>query len=140
MGEFLDSAELFRRHAPFVSGLIRRLGVPPSELDDHLQEVFLVAHRNGGYEPGAARPTTYLASIACLLVHTERRKRRVRAFVQADEERIERAVGTSNPEHFLEQREQLRRVDGLMERIHPKQRAVLLSEFGGETVLAIASS
>src|SRR3954466_10651591 len=87
----LDSAELFRRYAPFVAKFILRMGAPRADLDDLMQEVFLIAHRNGGYQPGPAKPTTYLASIAFKLVHTERRKRKVRSFVQTDDEQVDGA-------------------------------------------------
>ena len=45
----LDSAQLFRQFAPFVASFLMRLGVQRADLDDLMQEVFLVAHRNGGY-------------------------------------------------------------------------------------------
>jgi RNA polymerase sigma-70 factor (ECF subfamily) len=82
----LDSAELFRRYAPFVANFLARMGVFRSDIDDLVQEVFLVAHRCGGYTPGPAKPTTYLASIAFRAATTHRRKRQTRSFVkQADD-------------------------------------------------------
>ena len=38
-------AALFTQHADFVRRSLRRLGVPASDVDDALQEVFLVVHR-----------------------------------------------------------------------------------------------
>ena len=62
--EHLSTDALFRRHAAFVARFLARLGVPSGQLEDALQEVFLVVHRNGGYRPGLAKPTSSLASIA----------------------------------------------------------------------------
>lgn len=45
------SADIFREHGAFVWRLLRRLGVPPSDLDDLTQEVFIAVHRSlGKYE------------------------------------------------------------------------------------------
>jgi RNA polymerase sigma-70 factor (ECF subfamily) len=40
-----EFAEVFRAHASFVWRVLRRLGVRDADLDDALQEVFLVVHR-----------------------------------------------------------------------------------------------
>jgi RNA polymerase sigma-70 factor (ECF subfamily) len=138
--EALSSAELFRRHAPFVAKFILRMGIPRSDLDDLMQEVFLIAHRGGGYQPGPAKPTTYLASIALRLAHTERRKRRVRSFVEADDDRVERAVAPGNPEDTVTQRQQLARLQRALETLDDEKRAVfILAELQGESVVSIAA-
>jgi len=138
--EHLDSAELFRRHAPFVARFILRMGVSRSDLDDLMQEVFLIAHRNGGYDPGPAKPTTYLANIAFRLVHTERRKRKVRSFVQADDDHVNQASGTTDPEQAALQRERLVRLDRALQSLDDDKRAVfVLAELQGESVVSIAA-
>jgi RNA polymerase sigma-70 factor (ECF subfamily) len=135
----LDSAELFRRHAPFVAKFILRMGVPRADLDDLMQEVFLIAHRSGGYSPGPAKPTTYLASIAFKLVHTERRKRRVRSFVETNEERVSAARGTSDPERAAVERERLVQLQCALDTLDEDKRAVfILVELQGESVPSIA--
>lgn len=137
--EGLNSAELWRRHAPFVAKFILRMGVPRADLDDLMQEVFLVAHRNGGYQPGPAKPTTYLASIAFRLAYTERRKRRVRAFVEPNEDRVSAAIAPGDPERTALQREQLRRLAQALDALDPDKRAVfVLVELQGESVVSIA--
>jgi RNA polymerase sigma-70 factor (ECF subfamily) len=136
----LTSAELFRRHAPFVAKFIIRMGVSRADLDDLMQEVFLVAHRAGGYVPGPAKPTTYLASIAFRLVHTERRKRRVRAFVEPDGDHVERAAGTGTPEETALHRERLRQLQRALDALDDDKRAVfVLAELQGESVVSIAA-
>ena len=136
----LDSAELFRRHAPFVAKFLLRMGAPRADLDDLMQEVFLIAHRGGGYQPGPAKPTTYLASIAFKLVHTERRKRRVRAFVESDDERVSRAKGDGNPEETAAHRQHLRQLQVALDTLDDDKRAVfVLAELQGESIVSIAA-
>jgi RNA polymerase sigma-70 factor (ECF subfamily) len=74
----LDGGALFRAHAAFVAGFLIRLGVNRRDLDDAVQEVFLVAHRRGGFEVGSAQPTTWLAEIALRVASGLRRTRRRR--------------------------------------------------------------
>ena len=139
--QHLDSAELFRRHAPFVAKFILRMGVPRADLDDLMQEVFLIAHRGGGYAPGPAKPTTYLASIAFRLVHTERRKRRVRSFIETNEERVQDARGSHDPEHDAVHRERLEQLQRALDALDEDKRAVfVLVELQGESVVSIAAA
>lgn len=71
----LDAATLFQRHAEFVARFLTRLGVAPGDLDDVVQEVFLVVHARGGYVPGPAKPTSYLGAIATRAASSYRRRR-----------------------------------------------------------------
>jgi RNA polymerase sigma-70 factor (ECF subfamily) len=70
----LTTDELFRRHAPFVARLLHRLGVPTWEIDDVVQQVFVVVHKNGGYVQGPATPTSYLGAIAVKAASSARRR------------------------------------------------------------------
>lgn len=71
----LDAAALFQRHGEFVARFLLRLGVAPGDLDDVVQEVFLVVHARGGYTPGPAKPTSYLGAIATRAASSYRRTR-----------------------------------------------------------------
>jgi RNA polymerase sigma-70 factor (ECF subfamily) len=136
----LDSAELFRRFAPFVANFLARMGVLRSDIEDLVQEVFLIAHRNGGYTPGPAKPTTYLASIAFRAATTHRRKRQTRSFVQHADEIVERAGDERmSPERYAEQKRQLVLLDRALSALDPDKRAVfVMAELNGESVVAIA--
>ena len=138
----LDSAELFRRHAPFVANFLARLGVLRPDIDDLVQEVFLVAHRNGGYTPGPAKPTTYLASIAFRAATTHRRKRQTRAFVRVSDEAVVGAGDERNsPERDADQRRQLLLLDRALSALDADKRVVfVMAELHGESVVAIAES
>src|SRR5262249_2695753 len=71
----MDTAMLFRAYAEFVAAFLRRLGVAEADIDDAVQEVFLVAHRKGGYVPGPGLPRTWVAGIAVLVAQASTRKR-----------------------------------------------------------------
>lgn len=74
-----QSAEaLFVAHARFVATFAHRLGVPSRDIEDVVQETFLVAHRRGGFSPETAKPTTWLAAITIRVWATLRRTRRRR--------------------------------------------------------------
>lgn len=71
----LGTDALFRRHADFVASFLARLGVAKEDLDDVLQEVFLVVHVRGGYVAGPAKPTSYLGAIATRAALSYRRRK-----------------------------------------------------------------
>lgn len=136
----LDSAELFRRYSRFVASFLIRMGVPRSELDDLMQEVFLVAHRNGGYSPGAAKPTTYLANIAFKATLTARRKANTRSFVSANDEIVGKAGGAGDPERSLHAQQRTQLLHAALDTLDPDKRAVfVMAELEGETVVSIAA-
>lgn len=81
----LGAERLFVEHAAWVAGFARRLGFRAEhEVEDLVQEVFLVVHRRGGWAPGPARPRTWLAEIA-VRVALARRRARARAPVLDDD-------------------------------------------------------
>jgi RNA polymerase sigma-70 factor (ECF subfamily) len=68
--------ELYRDHFAFVWRSARRLGVEPAQLDDVVQDVFLVVQRQlPSYEPRRA-PRSWLFSIARRVAADHRRTRR----------------------------------------------------------------
>ncbi|MDC0720035.1 RNA polymerase sigma factor [Nannocystis bainbridge] len=139
--QVLDAARLFRDHAEFVANFAIRLGVGRPEVDDVVQEVFLVAHRRGGFVPGPARPTTWLAEITLRVVSASRRKLR-RSWEDADTEAVAAASAQagSSPGEQAEASEALRRVQQALDTLEEGKRAVfILFELEGESCEAIAA-
>ncbi|HEY5147774.1 MAG TPA: sigma-70 family RNA polymerase sigma factor [Polyangiaceae bacterium] len=136
------SAEaLFRQHAPFVARFLFRLGVPPDAIDDAVQEVFLVVHRQGGYRPGPARPTSYLANLSLHAASAHRRSERRRRDRESDAPLEDVAAASGGPVEVLETNESLRRVEGLLARLEPELRTTLiLAEMEGESCASIAAA
>jgi RNA polymerase sigma-70 factor (ECF subfamily) len=71
--------EAFEQHGPFVCRSLRYLGVPEADLDDLLQEVFLVVcQRLNDYEE-RGRARSWLYSICTRVVRAQRRKQKRRS-------------------------------------------------------------
>src|SRR4051812_44861141 len=136
----LDAEALFRAHAPFVAGFLVRLGVRQSELDDLMQEVFVVAHRRGGFVPGPARPTTWLARIAIRIALAYRRTRRKQR-TELNEEALTWAQSQApSPQAQFETTESLSIVQRALDSLEVERRALfVLFEIEGESCDDIAS-
>ncbi|MCA9686700.1 MAG: sigma-70 family RNA polymerase sigma factor [Myxococcales bacterium] len=137
-----DAAALFRAHAGFVAGFLHRLGAMPAEIDDLVQEVFLVAHRRGGFvEDGRARPTTWLAEIAIRVASVSRRSKR-RSREQPDQDTVAEARSREvDPGMAAETNEALNRVQAALDSLDEDRRAIfILFELEGEPCSAIAEA
>ncbi len=136
----LDAQALFLAHAPFIASFLLRLGAPRSEIDDLVQEVFLVAHRRGGYLPGAAQPRTWLAAIA-LRVALAARRARGRSLEGPDELALKAAAGVHDPARAAELKQSLVRVQRALGALDLEHRAAfVLFELDGEPCESIAAS
>ncbi|MDD9936127.1 MAG: RNA polymerase sigma factor [Myxococcales bacterium] len=137
----LSAADLFKQYARFVASFLIRMGISRADLDDVMQEVFLVAHKMGGYSPGPAKPTTFLANIAFRAATTHRRKGKVRSFVYANEELVGGAAGeTADPERSTDNQQRLELLQRCLDRLDDDKRAIfVMAEIQGETVVSIAS-
>jgi RNA polymerase sigma-70 factor, ECF subfamily len=134
----LGAKELFVDYAPFVARFLARIGVRPADIDDRVQEVFLVVHRKGGFRSGDARPTTWLARIAIRVASTARRTAR-RHPEHPDDVLAEHPGERVDPYRSAEVSEALVRVERALEALELGLRAVfVLSEIEGETCEAIA--
>lgn len=135
-----SAADLFRAHAPFVARFAARLGMPHDEIDDVVQEVFLTVHRLGGYRPGAASPTTWLADITVQIVSTRRRSAR-RNRVVTDDDVLRAAVSRApSPHELTELRVELEKAERALASLDLDRRAVfVLYELEGEPCEAIAA-
>jgi RNA polymerase sigma-70 factor (ECF subfamily) len=136
----LDAEALFLAHAPFVASFLHRLGAPRSEIDDLVQEVFLVAHRKGGFVPGAAQPRTWLAAIALRVARVSKRARS-RRLEAIDEQVPAMATEQHDPSRSAEVRQSLARVQRALSALDLEHRAAfVLYELEGEPCDAIAAS
>jgi RNA polymerase sigma-70 factor, ECF subfamily len=134
----LDAEALFRAHAVFVASFLQRLGSAASEIDDMVQEVFLVAHRKGGYVPGAGQPRTWLAAIALRVASTYRRARGRRR-EHHDDDALNRVSAAGDPETSADARVSLARVQRALEGLDLEHRATfVLYELDGESCESIA--
>lgn len=70
----LDVAAIHEAHADFVWASLQRMGVRDADLDDLMQEVFLVVHRKLPTFDGSSRVTTWLFGIALRVAAAHRRR------------------------------------------------------------------
>lgn len=116
--------EVFEEHGGFVSRSLRRLGVPDADLDDLVQEVFLVVYQrlNDYEEKGRAR--AWLYSICTRVTRAQQRKvgrRRERVALEYAEE-------PTAPTQLakLEDRQALALGYSFLSKLPPEQREVFL--------------
>jgi RNA polymerase sigma-70 factor (ECF subfamily) len=110
-------SELVELHVDAVWRTLRRLGMPPTELDDGVQQVFTVlARRIAGVEPGRER--SFLLGVALRVVADHRRARRRHPEDATEASELERrAPQSSSPEKLLDERRRLELLDRLLARL-----------------------
>jgi len=139
----LDAEALFRAHAPFVASFLQRLGSPRGEVEDLVQEVFLVAHRKGGFVPGSGQPRTWLGAISVHVAQSARRsRRRLEARGTTDSELVELATSPRpDPAQSLETQRALQRVQAALDTLDIEHRAAfVLYELEKESCDSIAAA
>jgi RNA polymerase sigma-70 factor (ECF subfamily) len=125
-----------------VASFVYRLGARGAQVDDLVQDVFLLAHARGGYRPGAASPTTFLARLAFEAVHGMRRRDQ-RFALSHSEPLAAAAVGGAlqTPGEALSLQRAARELQRALDAIDPERRAVfVLFELHGESCAAIAAA
>ncbi len=121
----LDLAAVHAEHAEFVWRSLQRLGVPESDLEDLLQEVFVVVHRRLDTYRAEAKLTTWLFGI-CLRVVSNHRRQRARRRETPIEGVVERSANAASPEEQLATKEALGEVASILDRMDLGKRAVFV--------------
>jgi RNA polymerase sigma-70 factor (ECF subfamily) len=131
--------ELVELHVDAVWRTLRRLGMPPADLDDGVQQVFTVFARridraNTGQELG------FLLGIAVRVVSDHRRSRKRRPEDATDPHELERSSSRGDsPESLLDERRRLQLLDELIARLPAELAEVfVLFELEGLTMAEIA--
>ncbi|HET8935152.1 MAG TPA: sigma-70 family RNA polymerase sigma factor [Polyangiales bacterium] len=135
-GERIGVEVLFREHAQFVATFLHRLGTPSQDVEDLLQEVFVVAHRKGGFVKGPAQPRSWLGAIATNVARTGQRTRRRRR-EDADSPALERLSMQAPSE--IESLARVRLERALAELPLEQRAAFVLFELEGESCESIAA-
>jgi RNA polymerase sigma-70 factor (ECF subfamily) len=116
--------KLFEDHAEFVWRSLRRLGVDHADLEDALQEVFVVVHRRiADYEERSSL-RAWLYAI-CIRVNSKHRRSRGRRREDVLDELPEVTV-EPDQESGVEQQQSLRLGQRLLEALPEKQRMVFV--------------
>jgi len=137
----IDTATLFRQHAEFVARFLCRLGVAAVDLDDVVQEVFLVVHARGGYVPGPAKPTSYLGAVATRAASSYRRRRSTGQQRATSVLPDELTTGELDPVQTLQQSESAQALSRALAGLDPVLCAtLLLVDQEGESCGSVAAS
>lgn len=122
----LAVTRIYQANADFVWRSLQRLGVRDPDLDDVLQEVFVVVHQRLHTYDGTAKMTTWLFGICLRVVSAYRRRgfRRRETSVAEPPEPTDRTSIT--PEQDLAAAESRRRLDLLLDELDLEKRAVFV--------------
>ena len=74
--EELRFEDIYEAHADYIWRVVQRLGVPQANLEDAVQDVFVVAYRKLGEFEGRSSVKTWLTGIAFRVVRDHRDKRK----------------------------------------------------------------
>jgi len=133
----VDFAAAVTEHFPSIWRFLRRLGVPPSDVDDAAQEVILIAAKKVSEIVVGSERAFFLSTA----YHVARRLRdfRMRKGEVSDEVLLELYAGTPDPESAAAQRQERALLDDLLEEMPIDLRAVfVLSEIEDQTAPDIA--
>jgi RNA polymerase sigma-70 factor (ECF subfamily) len=123
----LDVARIHDTHADFVWRTLQRLGVRSADLEDALQEVFIVVHRRLHTFDATGRLSTWLFGICLRVAAAQRRRAHVRR-EQATSDGAECAdeSRSNDPEAMAAASEDRRRVEEALDGLPPERRVVFV--------------
>ena len=125
-----DVRRLYVAHAPELRLTIARLAAPGMDIDDLLQEVFVVALQRVSELSGVASTRAWLFGVAAKLTATRRRTFRLRYWLGL--EAADELSSAESPSRTVEQKEASRRVqDALASLSDAKRQVFVLFELQG---------
>ena len=127
-GSVPELADVYREHASTVAGWAARLLGSGEEIEDLVQEVFMVVQRRLPEFRGDAKVTTWLYEITLRLVHRVRRRRRLRRWLHVDSgaRPLQVATDVPGPQQAMESREATATVYAVLERLSERDRSLLI--------------
>jgi RNA polymerase sigma-70 factor (ECF subfamily) len=120
-------ADVYREHGDFVWASLQRMGVRDSDLQDQLQEVFVVVHRRLADFEGRSALTTWLFGICLRVVAGYRRKlaRRKEQGYETLPEVVDEAE-ERDPEQSAARQQARARLAEVLDEMDVEKRAVLV--------------
>jgi RNA polymerase sigma-70 factor, ECF subfamily len=133
-----DLATVHADHVDFVWRSLQRLGVREPDLEDALQEVFVVVHRRLSSFDGSCRMTSWLFGIALRVAAAHRRRAHRRREQLVAEVGDDRASPEQSPEEQTALRQARERVTTILDSMDLEKRVVFvmfeLEELGGPEI------
>jgi RNA polymerase sigma-70 factor (ECF subfamily) len=121
--EHVGFEHVYRTHHAFVWKSVRRLGVPDAEIDDIVQDVFLVVHRRLADFERRSKITTWLFSIAYHVVCDHRRSRLA---AQRREAAVSVPRAPTEPDRKYARKQAAHLLDDILDELDEDKRAVLV--------------
>lgn len=114
---------VYREHHPFVWRSVRRLGIPDAEVDDVVQDVFMVVHRRLDDFEGRSSIRTWLFAITYRVVRDRRRS----AAARVDREgRIEPPRPPTEPDQHVARHQAVVALDDVLAQLDEDQRTTFV--------------
>jgi RNA polymerase sigma-70 factor (ECF subfamily) len=133
--------EVHERHADFVWRTLQRLGVRSRDLEDQLQEVFIVAHRRLDSVDGSSQLATWLFGICLRVAAAHRRRAHVRREMPTLDGEAPEPEPSGDPERTAIEREAREELEQLLAGLDLEKRAVfVMFEVEGFTAPEIAKT
>lgn len=134
-------ANLYEEHLGFVWRTVRRLGIPPADVDDVVQDVFVIVHRKLPTFEGRAQVRTWILAILRRIVRDRRRSLAARLSTSV------RQIGELpegpglDPERALEHAQAIRTLYGLLDTLDDdKRETFVLVELEAMSVPEVAEA
>jgi RNA polymerase sigma-70 factor (ECF subfamily) len=119
----LQTATVYDAYAPFVWRSLQRMGVPESDLDDALQEVFIVVHRKlAQYDAERAKLSTWLFGITLNIARKHRSRGRLTLGADLDATPCERPCQDTQ----LQRQQQAERLNLVLGKMRPEHSATFV--------------
>lgn len=134
-------SEIYRDNFEFVWRSVRRLGLPEAQVDDAVQDVFMVAYRRLADFEGRSTIRTWLFGIAIRVVKDHRRKAmRLDRRINALSALTPQEPGSTLEDDLARQRA-IALLDRLLDELDDPQRAVfIMAEIEGMTAPEISAA
>ena len=137
----IDTATLYRQHASEVSRWVRSLAGPAADIEDVVQDVFIIAHRNKSAFRGDSATKTWLFGIANNVVRRQRRVQKVRQWLGGSAQEVAGDHSSTEmlaPEQLARKQAQAR-VYRVLDTLSEKYRsAIIMFELEGRPASEIA--
>ena len=118
--------QVYQRHAEFVWACLSRFGIRDRDLDDALQEVFVVVHQRLATFRGESRMTTWLYSICLRVAHAHRRRGHLRHELEVERFADDVLDEHANPEDVLVLRQRRLALGAILDELDLEKRALLV--------------
>ncbi len=126
-GRPLDVRAIHDAHADFVWCSLQRLGIRPADLEDVMQEVFVVVHRRLASFDGSSLLTTWIYGICLRVAAGHRRRAWIRRELPTAELPDEDGTPPSErPDELVAARQARAALDRVLERMDLEKRAVFV--------------